>query len=132
MFMKIVENEFYFQVSIELPTLSSLLSLVLGSAYKLLNTYFFLQFLPSADVGHFHSRVKKMSLGENLFGSHAYNLIRDSRRDFFARVSPKVSDQIICMTSGKTLRDSFFYAGLTRAKGTSTLISLSADKYRFR
>ena len=47
--------------------------------------------------------VKKTSLGESLVGSHAYNTIRDSGRDFLRqKVSPKVSDRIICMTPGET------------------------------
>ena len=39
--------------------------------------------------------VKKMSLGESLAGSHAYNRIRDLRRDFLARkVSPIVLPRV--------------------------------------
>ena len=75
------------------------------------------------------TRVKKTSLGESLAGSHAYNPIRDSRRDpwrdFLARtvlstvwprvlprVSARVSDRIVCMTPGEALSETrFFYAG---------------------
>ena len=38
----------------ELPTLSSLLSLLMDSTNKLLNTYFFWQLLSSAHVVHFY------------------------------------------------------------------------------
>ena len=58
------------------------------------------------------SRVKKTSLGESLAGSHAYNLIRDSRRDtwrdFLVRkvsptVSPKVSPRVSARLSTRLL-----------------------------
>ena len=57
---------------------------------------------------------KKTSLGESLGGSHAYNPIRDSRRDpwrDFSRqkVSPRVSDRIICMTPDETLSETRFF-----------------------
>ena len=72
------------------------------------------------------THVKKTSLGESLAGSHAYNPIRDSRRDswwdFLARkvlptvwpwvlprVSARVSDRIICMTPGETLSETRFF-----------------------
>ena len=53
----------------------------------------------------YQSALRKKRVLESLAGSHAYNPIRDSRRDFLARkdsptVSPKlslrVSDRIIC------------------------------------
>ena len=58
------------------------------------------------------SHVKKTSFGESLAKSHAYNPIRDFRRDAWRarKVSPRVSDWIICMTLGKTLRDSFCFS----------------------
>ena len=65
---------------------------------------------------------KKTSLGESLAGSHAHNLIRDSRRDFLVRkvsplvsprVLPRVSDRITCVTPSKTLSETrFFLRGL--------------------
>ena len=60
---------------------------------------------------------KKTSLGESLAGSHAYNPIRHFRRnswrDFSCRkVSPRVSDRIICMTPDETLSEiRYLYAG---------------------
>ena len=75
--------------------------------------------LPRASL--INPRKKKSNLGESLAGSHAYNPIRDSRRDFLARkisrtvspkvssrVSPRVSDRIICITPGETLSKTRF------------------------
>ena len=53
-------------------------------------------------------RKKKTSLRENLAGSHTYNPIRDSRRDFLARkvspiVSPKGSPRVSARFSARLL-----------------------------
>ena len=53
---------------------------------------------------------KRTSLRESLAGSQAYNPIRNSRRDFLSqKVSPRVSDRIICMTFSETLSETRFF-----------------------
>ena len=81
---------------------------------------------------------KKTTLEESLARSHAYNLIRDSRRDswrncwrHFSRqkVSPRVSDRIICMTPFETLSETcFFLRGLLKA--SDIYIGLSSREVR--
>ena len=99
----------------------------------------------NSDIGFVFSRLKKTSLGEGLIGSHAYNPIRDSRRDLSARkasatvlpkdfsrqkVSPRVSlkvlDWIICMTPGETLSETRFFTRLTTPKTQDYRVSFSS------